>query len=161
MRWCILLYLRDLYPQGLAANKTMVANSTQLSFSASFLVFLLLVQRPLCLKLLYEENQPSWVKPAYLLCLHSVSETAYANKLISLISHPIYIMQWLPDQKTQWNHLALSRSQGELVLDMWTPCFLTPGLLHFVPEVAISYMLYVLSYSNMALFFHLEVTHFL
>ena len=93
MRWCILLYLRDLYPQGLAANKTMVANSTQLSFSASFLVFLLLVQRPLCLKLLYEENQPSWVKPDYLLCLHSVSETAYANKLISLISHPIYIMQ--------------------------------------------------------------------
>ena len=92
-RWCILLYLRDLYPQGLAVNKTMVANSTQLSFSAAFFVFLPLGQRPVCLKLLYKENQPSWVGPAYLLCLHSLSEIAYANKLISLISHRIYIMQ--------------------------------------------------------------------
>lgn len=60
-RWCILPYLRDLYPQGLAAKKTMVVNSTQLSFSAAFLVFLPLGQRPVCLKLLYKENQPSWV----------------------------------------------------------------------------------------------------
>lgn len=43
----------------------------------------------------------------------------------------------------------------------YVEAMLTPGLLHFVPEDAISHMLYVFSYSNVALFFHLEVTHFL